>query len=482
MNALILLFTAIAAGLFAWGKGKADALTRLKEKYRPIVDVAKYVDEARSEAASAKSKAESEARKLMGDANKQASLILTEAREENKRIRSERYNTEGILSRKKLELELVENALRLKSDEAHYLEVGYYEPAYGFEDLESYKAELDKIREKQRRMLTISQGSVKNSDLAAYAVQDIYLDGSKAEGQKLLAKVLKLMLRAFSGECDSFIARVNYKNINLMQRRIESSFDQINKLAENWKCKINQRYLENRLAELELVYEYEEEKQKEKEEQAQIREQIREEEKAAREAAKAEEEARKEEEKYERLLRQAQQEAEAASDKDKIKLSARIDELQKRISEIEEKKRAISQAMLTKTGHVYIISNIGSFGENVYKIGMTRRLEPMDRVKELGDASVPFPFDVHAMIRTSNAPALENALHNHFAGRRLNLENGRKEFFRVSIDEIRNELEVLKNELKIESELRLTLLAEAKEYRLSEAKRKHLEASWQASS
>lgn len=146
MNALILLFTAIAAGLFAWGKGKADALTRLKEKYRPIVDVAKYVDEARSEAASAKSKAESEARKLMGDANKQASLILTEAREENKRIRSERYNTEGILSRKKLELELVENALRLKSDEAHYLEVGYYEPAYGFEDLQSYKAELDRIR------------------------------------------------------------------------------------------------------------------------------------------------------------------------------------------------------------------------------------------------------------------------------------------------------------------------------------------------
>lgn len=481
MNALILLFTAIAAGLFAWGKGKADALTRLKEKYRPIVDVAKYVDEARSEAASAKSKAESEAKKLMGDANKQASLILTEAREENKRIRSERYNTEGILSRKKLELELVENALRLKSDEAHYLEVGYYEPAYGFEDLQSYKAELDRIREKQRQMLT-GKGAKQQSDFAAYSYGDLNLDGSELNGVWLQRNVQVLMLRAFNGECDSFIARVNYKNIDLMQRRIKSSFDQINKLAENWKCKINQRYLQNRLTELELVYEYEEEKQREKEEQAQIRELIREEEKAAREAAKAEEEARKEEDKYQRLLRQAQQEAEAASDKDRVKLSAKIEELQKRISEIEEKKRAISQAMLTKTGHVYIISNIGSFGENVYKIGMTRRLEPMDRVKELGDASVPFPFDVHAMIRTSNAPALENALHNHFANRRLNLENGRKEFFRVSIDEIRNELEVLKEELQIDSELRLTLLAEAKEYRLSEAKRKHLEASWEASS
>jgi hypothetical protein len=481
MNALVLLFTAIAAGLFAWGKGKADELTRLKEKYKPVSDVAKYVDEARSEAESARSKADSEAKKVLSEANKQASLILTEAKEENRKIRVETYNTEAILSQKKQELELIENALRLKSDEAHYLEVGYYEPAYGFEDLQSYKAELDKIREKQRRMLT-GKGATKQSDFAAYSYGDLNLDGSELNGVWLQRNVQVLMLRAFNGECDSFIARVNYKNIDLMKRRIESSFDQINKLADNWKCKINKRYLENRFAELELVYEYEEEKQREKEEQAQIREQIREEEKAAREAAKAEEEARKEEEKYQKLLRQAQQDAEAASDKDRVKLSAKIEELQKRISEIEEKKRSISQAMLTKTGHVYIISNIGSFGENVYKIGMTRRLEPMDRVKELGDASVPFPFDVHAMIRTSNAPALENALHNHFANRRLNLENGRKEFFRVSIDEIRNELEVLKEELQIDSELRLTLLAEAKEYRLSEAKRKHLEASWEASS
>jgi len=159
------------------------------------------------------------------------------------------------------------------------------------------------------------------------------------------------------------------------------------------------------------------------------------------------------------------------------KLTAQIAELQKRISEIEEKRRAISQAMLTKTGHVYIISNIGSFGDNVYKIGMTRRLEPMDRVKELGDASVPFPFDVHAMIRTSDAPGLENALHKHFEMRRLNLENQRKEFFRVSIDEIRDELDRLKAELGIDSDLRLTLLADAKEYRISEAKRKHLDSN-----
>jgi hypothetical protein len=125
---------------------------------------------------------------------------------------------------------------------------------------------------------------------------------------------------------------------------------------------------------------------------------------------------------------------------------------------------------------------LGSFGENIYKIGMTRRLEPMDRVKELGDASVPFPFDVHALIRTSDAPKLENALHRHFARERLNLENERKEFFRVSIDDIRGELNRLKNTLGIDSELHLTLLAEAKEYRISEAKRKHMESIYSASS
>lgn len=98
--------------------------------------------------------------------------------------------------------------------------------------------------------------------------------------------------------------------------------------------------------------------------------------------------------------------------------------------------RAISNAQLTKKGCVYVISNLGSFGDGVFKIGMTRRSDPLDRVKELGDASVPFPFDVHMMIRCDDAPALENALHNEFNLRRLNRVNLRKEFFRVSVEEI----------------------------------------------
>lgn len=388
------------------------------------------------------------------------------------RIRTQIESAEQGLAR-------INEELKLASDAAFLVEVGYYEPRYEFEDLPSYEAELQRIRDKQKAMLREDGTGNNKSKASAYATQDLTYNGSSAKGRAAQKKTLKLILRAFNGESDSFIARVNYRNVDAMEKRIRSAFDAINAITQKYDfCELNPRYMELRLQELQLVYEWEEAKQREKEEQAKIRAQMREEEKAAREAEKAQQQADKEEAKYQELLEKAQQEAVSAGEKDKAKLNSKIEELQQRIAEIEEKKRAISQAMLTKTGHVYIISNVGSFGENIYKIGMTRRLEPMDRVKELGDASVPFPFDVHAMIRTSDAPSLENALHRHFEMRRLNLENERKEFFRVSIDEIREELDQLKSDLGIDSELRLTLLADAKEYRMSEAKRKHLETSW----
>jgi len=126
-------------------------------------------------------------------------------------------------------------------------------------------------------------------------------------------------------------------------------------------------------------------------------------------------------------------------------------------------------AQQTKSGHVYVISNIGSFGDNVYKIGMTRRLEPLDRVKELGDASVPFIFDVHAMIYSDDAPALENSLHKLFDSQRVNLVNSRKEFFKVTLEEI--ELQAKKTSSSVE----FIKTAEAKDYNESKAIRMQLQ-------
>lgn len=120
-------------------------------------------------------------------------------------------------------------------------------------------------------------------------------------------------------------------------------------------------------------------------------------------------------------------------------MEQRIQDLEKRITAAGDlKERAISMAQQTRVGHVYVISNVGAFGQDVFKIGMTRRLEPAERVHELGGASVPFPFDIHSMVFTQDAPALERALHSHLDAYRINRVNNRKEFFRVPLTVVRD--------------------------------------------
>jgi DNA repair exonuclease SbcCD ATPase subunit len=189
---------------------------------------------------------------------------------------------------------------------------------------------------------------------------------------------------------------------------------------------------------LRLTHEYEQRKYKDREEQRRIREQIREEERAQKEFQEAEEEAEEEETLYQRALAKAREEAARTTGEALERLTKQISGFEAKLDEARKKKeRAISRAQLTKSGFVYVISNIGSFGENVYKVGMTRRLEPKDRVAELGGASVPFPFDLHAMLYSDNAPELENSLHQLFDDRRLNMVNRRREFYRdIQLEEI----------------------------------------------
>jgi DNA repair exonuclease SbcCD ATPase subunit len=181
------------------------------------------------------------------------------------------------------------------------------------------------------------------------------------------------------------------------------------------------------VAELKAEYEKEVRAALEREEQARIKAQIREEQKVEREIQREQERIAREKSIVEAALAKAL--ASAADEH-----SAEVESLKARLAEAEAKERAISQAQLTKAGFVYVISNIGSFGEGVFKVGMTRRLEPSDRIRELGDASVPFPFDVHMMISCANAPTLENALHKALVKHQLNKTNPRKEFFRTDID------------------------------------------------
>ncbi|MGS0705497.1 GIY-YIG nuclease family protein [Acinetobacter sp. ANC 3781] len=175
----------------------------------------------------------------------------------------------------------------------------------------------------------------------------------------------------------------------------------------------------------------------------------------------------------------ARKEFEQASDDQKSKYDQKMNDLMLKLKEAEDKnQRAISMAQQTRAGHVYVISNIGSFGEDVLKLGMTRRLEPLDRVRELGDASVPFTFDVHAMIYSDDAPALEKKLHHHFNHERVNKVNYRKEFFKTPLAGVKKYLEdqgiqakfTLKAEaLQYRESLQIELLPEEEQHKIEDA-------------
>jgi hypothetical protein len=332
------------------------------------------------------------------------------------------------------------------------IEFGIYEPVYNFEKSDEYRNEQNKIIELQKSMVS--------NDTAAICHTQWTVEGSEAKGKAVVKVYKKLMLRAFNGESDVLIAKVKWNNVNQMKERMQKLFDAINKLGEGFKVYLNAAYLDLKRKELILEHEYQTKRQQEKEEMRAIQEELREEEKAKREFEQAQREAEKEEANYQKALDKARKEIELAIGEKQNKLQSQIAKLEIELKKAQEKKeRALSMAQQTKRGHVYIISNIGSFGENVYKIGMTRRLEPIDRVKELGDASVPFQFDIHAMIYSDEAPRLENELHKAFNNKKVNMLNNRKEFFNVTLDEIEQKAK----EIGLDAEF--SKLPEAMEYR-----------------
>ncbi len=358
-----------------------------------------------------------------------------------------RYN-DGISHYENLqkELSLYEEKLEIGS-------FGLYERRFDLESSDQYKQAIDDNFEEQKKLIKEDQAIVCHTEWS--------VGGSKTEGKKMTTQYKKLMLFAFNGECDSLIARVKWNNAEKSRERIQKSFEAINKLGASHSIEITAAFLDLKLKELSLVYEYENRKQEEKEEQRRIREQMREEEKAQREYERAKRDAEEEENIYEKALETARKELAVAGKDSELQLQEKIKALEQQLQEAQAKKeRAVAMAQLTRNGHIYVISNIGSFGENVYKLGMTRRLDPLDRVKELGDASVPFHFDVHAIIYSENAPQLEYELHRRFSDRRLNRINTRKEFFRVSLDEI----EAFVHQ-HTGAEIQFTKIAEARDYR-----------------
>lgn len=359
------------------------------------------------------------------------------------------------LAETQAQLELAKTELVETNDTVLVQSFGLYEPRFNFAKSDDYKAHLLEIRAKQKDMI---KAKTAVSGSASWTV-----NGSAPKGKKMVSDMQKLLLRAFNSECDDIVEHVTYSNIEASEKRITSSRDAISKLGDMMSIGITSAYYRLKIDELHLAFEYAQKKQEEKEAQKEARAQLREAAKLAKELEAARLKLEKEQTHYQNALAKINAQLETASENDRAAIEAKKEQLVQQLDKIDKEFKDVDYREANqKAGYVYIISNIGAFGENVYKIGMTRRLDPMDRVDELGDASVPFDFDVHAMIFSEDAPKLEAALHNAFADRKLNFVNQRREFFRVSLDEIK---QVVKE--NFDKSVEFTEIAPAEQYRES---------------
>lgn len=332
---------------------------------------------------------------------------------------------------KRIEINNLQAAIVELEDEILLQDFGLYKPMYDFSTSQEYKSRLDECRNEQKELI--------RSGKAATCLAQWTVDGSRAKGKKMTDDSIKQTMLIFNTECENAINRVTFSNFESMKKRIDQIFQKLNKLNQVNQITLSAQFLELKHQELALAYEYARKKQEEKE---YIREQREIEKENARVQKELEEERQriaKEQAHYQnvmqRILEQLQ-ETGLGEDK-RSALQERLESVQGEISELEAALKEVDYRQANeRAGYVYVISNIGAFGEGVYKIGMTRRLDPMDRIDELGGASVPFRFDVHALVFSADAPKLETALHNAFSERRVNMMNPRKEFFRVPLDEI----------------------------------------------
>lgn len=341
-------------------------------------------------------------------------------------------------------------------DEALYQEFGLYRPTYNFTSSEQYKQQLDFIRNQQKMMIKNKTAVTGNMNWT--------VNGSVSQGKKMVSDMQKLLLRAFNSECDELVSKVKYNNFESYKKRMSSSCDAISKLGTMMNISISNAYFRLKLDELTLAFEYSQKVQEEKEEQKAIRERMKEEAKLQKEIDDARKKLEKEQNHYENALHKVEQQLQSATGSQREELERKKIEIENQLKDNEKAMKDVDYRQANqRAGYVYIISNIGSFGEDVYKIGMTRRLDPQERIDELGSASVPFKFDVHAIIFSDDAPKLENALHHAFENQRVNWVNNRKEFFRVSLQEIKQV--VYKN---FDKTVAFVDIPEAEQFRVSE--------------
>lgn len=402
-------------------------------KYKEITDLDSKKDEILS-----KIKLEEEQAKKMRENHQ---YEIAELESEIKKLSEERQS-------KREEIVELDETILLQ-------EFGMYSPIYDFANSELYKDRLDAIRTEQKNMILYKT--------AATCSETWTVNGSEAQGKIMTNQNIKQILRCFNDECDMLISKVKFNNIAAFIEKMRKSYEALNKMNSKNAVSISYEYLSLKIDEMQLAYEYALKKQEEKEEQKRIREQMREEAKLQKEIEEARKDIEKEQRHYTNALIKLNKQLEYCDEVEKEVILEKKQEVEFHLTELDVAIKDIDYREANKkAGYVYIISNIGSFGEGVFKIGMTRRLDPMERVDELGDASVPFKFDVHAMIFSDDAPKLEAALHRAFENKKVNMINNRREFFKVSLSEIE---EVIKN--NYDKTVEFERIPQAEQYRES---------------
>jgi uncharacterized protein YlxW (UPF0749 family) len=328
-------------------------------------------------------------------------------------------------------------------------DVGIYTYRHPLENAVAYQDALDSIKAGIR--LQIADGR------AIEVSTRFTFNNSLAKGRKMTADLAKLMLRAYNAEAENCVRYVKAGNLAAAERRLTGAASSIARYASMMEMHISDEYHALRLRELELTADYQMKVQEEREAAREERARLREEQQAEKELRAERERLEKERAHYAAVLDAL---TDSGRDDERYGLQAKIAEIDGRIADNDYRTANI------RAGYVYVISNIGSFGPGIIKIGMTRRLEPMDRVRELGDASVPFGFDVHALFFSDDAVGVETQLHHAFAAERVNRINLRREYFYATPGDVKRALaEIAGNLLEFNDQ------AEAEQYRASEALR-----------
>jgi hypothetical protein len=379
-----------------------------------------------------------------------------EVADQESRIQQERSGAVEALRAVSATLDEARKAIVVTEDLALLQEAGIYQYRHPLTDAVAYQKELASIEERIKAMVRKDGGAV-------LATTSWTVNGSAAQGRTMVRDFSKLMLRAFNAEADNLVRGLKPYKRDAAIERLTKVASTIERLGKTMQIRISPPYFQLRVRELELTSDFLQKEAEEKEAERAERERLREERKVQQEIERERIRLEKERQHYANALAALTAKGDAAG---AARIREQLDDVQRAIEDVDYRAANI------RAGYVYVISNLGSFGEQMIKVGMTRRLDPTDRIRELSDASVPFNFDIHALFFSKDAVGIEAAMHERLTNRRVNFINQRREFFRATPLEAKMHLAELAGEL-----LQFQDVPEALEYRESLSRSQRSEAS-----